>query len=79
MHIKHALDDSRNDQLVVIQSPSSNTDVNAMTIVHHPTEQVILDNGNGQSRRKIMSMSNYVIILPHFSAKEKLLLGRKPV
>lgn len=58
MHIKHALDDSRNDQLVVIQSPSSNTDVNAMTIVHHPTEQVILDNGNGQSRRKIMCNQN---------------------
>ena len=58
MHAKHALDESGNDQLVVIRSPSGDTDVIVMAIVHHPTERMIIDNGNGESRRMIVCNQN---------------------
>ena len=58
MHAKHALDESGNDQLVVIRSPSCDTDVIVMTTVHHPTKRLIVDNGNGESRRMIVCDKN---------------------
>ena len=58
MNAKHALDESRNDQLVVIRSPSGDTDVIVMAIVNHPTERVIIDNSNGESKRMIVCNQN---------------------
>ena len=58
MHAKHALYESGNDQLVAMRSSSGDTDVTVMAIVHHPTERVIIDNGNGESRRMIVCDQN---------------------
>ena len=40
MHAKHVLDESGNNQLVVIRSSLGDTDATVMAIVHHPTERV---------------------------------------
>ena len=58
VHAKHALDESDTDQLLVIRSPSGDTDVILMAIIHHPTERVIIHNGNGESRRMIVCGQN---------------------
>ena len=58
MHAKHALDESDNNQLVVIRSPSGDANVIVMAVVHHPTERVITDNSNGESRRMIVCDQN---------------------
>ena len=58
MHAKHAFDESGNDQRLVIRSRSGDKDIIVMTIVHHPTERVIIDNGNGESRRMIVYDQN---------------------
>ena len=58
VHAKHALDEYDNDQLPVIRSPSDETDVILMAIVHHPTERVVIDNDNGESRRMIVCDQN---------------------
>ena len=42
---------SANDQFVVILSPSCDTDVIVMAVVHRSTERVIIDNGNGECGR----------------------------
>ena len=49
---------SANDQLVVILSPLGDTDVIVIAIVHHWTENVIIDNGNGKSREMIVYDQN---------------------
>ena len=58
MHAKHGLDDSGNDQLVVIRSPLDDTFVIVIVIVHHLTERVVIDSGNGESRRMILCNQN---------------------
>ena len=59
MHAKHALDKSGNDQLVVIWSPSGDTDVIVMAIVHHLTERLIIDNSIDESRRMMVCDQNW--------------------
>ena len=51
---KHDLNVCVDDQLVVILSHSGDRDVIVMTIVHHATKRVIIDNGNTESRRMIV-------------------------
>ena len=63
VHAKHALDESGNDQLLVIRSPSGNTDAIVMATVNHPTERVIIDNGNGKSRKMILCDQNNEFII----------------
>ena len=63
VHPKHALDESGNDQLLVIRSPSGNTDAIVMATVNHPTERVIIDNGNGKSRKMILCDQNNEFII----------------
>ena len=58
MHAKHALGKSGNDQLVVIWSPSGDTDVIVMAIVHHLTERLIIDNSISESRRMMVCDQN---------------------
>ena len=63
VHAKHALDESGNDQVLVIRSPSGNTDAIVMATVHHPTECVIIDSGNGKSRNMILCDQNNEFII----------------
>ena len=63
VHPKHALDESGNDQLLVIRSPSGNTDAIVMATVNHPIERVIIDNGNGKSRKMILCDQNNEFVI----------------
>ena len=58
LHPKHTLDESGNNQLVVIRSPSGDIDVIVIAIVHHPTKRVIINNGNGESTRMVVCEQN---------------------
>ena len=60
MPTKHVLNASINDHLAVIRSPSGDTDVIVIALVHHSIERVIIDNGNGESRRMICVRSKYL-------------------